>query len=112
MFFANGEDYREAAQAGEVLSRLVALMKQTNERIRVVGYTDERGGAQRNAPLAQSRAERVLADLVTRGVSRERLIAVGRANGPDLSPTVGPDSPNRRVEFEIAFPGESAGARP
>lgn len=111
VFFGNGEDYRADAEASEVLSRLVTLLQRTQESLRVVGYTDERGGTQRNTPLAQARADRVAADLVTRGIPRERLIAVGRANGPDLSPTIGPESPNRRVEFEIAFPGESAGAR-
>ena len=33
----------------------------------------------------------------------QRLAAVGRANGPDLSASTGPQSPNRRVEFEIGF---------
>ena len=35
-----------------------------------VGHTDEKGGEERNAPLSQARAEKVVADLVERGVAR------------------------------------------
>jgi hypothetical protein len=33
---------------------------------------------------------------------------VGRNNIEDLSPVIGDASPNRRVEFEIGFDGETA----
>ena len=45
--------------------------------------------------------------LADRGVPRALLVAVGRPIGGDISPTVGPQSPNRRVEFEIGFDGEA-----
>ena len=75
--------------------------------VRVAGYTDERGGLNRNNPLAQSRADTVVDALVALGVARERLVAVGRANGVNLSNTTGPASANRRVQFEIGFAGEA-----
>lgn len=112
IFFANNDDYRVPAQAESVLARIADLMGRTDVLLRVVGYTDERGGLTRNGPLAAQRADKVLTDLVQRGIPRDRLVPVGRPNGPDLSPTIGPDSPNRRVEFEIGFPGESAGVPP
>jgi outer membrane protein OmpA-like peptidoglycan-associated protein len=74
--------------------------------VRVVGYTDEKGGEERNTPLSQARAEKVLADLAARGIPASRLVAVGRNDSADLSPFVGDASPNRRVEFEIGFAGE------
>ena len=106
IFFGNSEDYRDSARAEAVLDEIARLAKDARVLVRVVGYTDERGGQTRNAPLAQSRADKVAQALVTRGVSRSLIVAVGRASGPDLSPMTGPDSANRRAEFEVGFEGE------
>lgn len=106
VFFANNDDYRETQATARLLDTVAGLVKEAKATIRVVGYTDERGVQTRNSQLAQSRADKVAQDLVDRGVMRRQLIAVGRAAGPDISPTTGPDSSNRRVEFEIAFEGE------
>lgn len=111
IFFGNGDDYRAPEKAEAVMDDVVRLMKDTNVALRVVGYTDERGGAPRNAPLSQQRADKVLQGLIARGAVRERLTAIGRPGGPDLSTNVGPSSPNRRVEFEIGFDGEMAGGQ-
>jgi outer membrane protein OmpA-like peptidoglycan-associated protein len=109
IFFGEGANYRDSAAAERALGELAELIKATEDTVRVAGYTDERGGQTRNTPLAQSRAQRVVDDLVALGVPRGRLISVGRANGPDLSPDIGPTSPNRRVEFEPTFRGEIGG---
>lgn len=106
VFFASGTDYRDAAAASAFLDEVARLVRATDVVVRVVGYTDETGGQQRNSPLSQSRADRVLADLVQRGAPRERLVAVGRATAIDISPRTGADSANRRVELEIGFIGE------
>jgi outer membrane protein OmpA-like peptidoglycan-associated protein len=109
VFFGNGTDYRNAGPAERTIDTLAALVKDTEALVRVVGYTDERGGQQRNQPLSQSRADKVLEALVQRGVARERLVAIGRVNSIDLSPSTGVGNPNRRVEFEIGFDGEQGG---
>lgn len=111
IFFTVDTEFRDAAETTRVLDELASLARETNAVIRVVGYTDEAGGASRNAPLAQARAERVVAGLASRGVSPENLIAVGRPNAAPLAPGTGPDSPNRRAEFELGFHGER-GRRP
>lgn len=111
VFFANTVDYRTPEAAEATLDKLKALMAETTTLVRVVGYTDERGGTNRNTPLSQSRADKVVADLVARGVPGDRLVAVGRALGPDISPSTGVGSPNRRVEFEIGFAGEAGSPR-
>jgi hypothetical protein len=49
-----------------------------------------------------------VAALLARSVPAGRLVAVGRLDSLDLSPTSGESSPNRRVEFEVGFEGEGA----
>jgi outer membrane protein OmpA-like peptidoglycan-associated protein len=107
VFFANGDDYREPARAQRIIGELAQLTKDARAILRVVGYTDERGGQGRNSPLAQTRADKVANALVALGVPRNRVVTVGRSTGPDISPSTGPDSPNRRVEFEVGFEGEA-----
>jgi outer membrane protein OmpA-like peptidoglycan-associated protein len=50
-----------------------------------------------------------MSDLVARGIPPNRLIAVGRLNGVPIAQGSGTESPNRRVEFELAFDGEKGG---
>ena len=108
VFFVKDTDYREPQTASAALDELAQLMKETDAVVRIVGFTDEKGGLERNVPLSQARADKVLAELTVRGIAPDRLVAIGRNNIEDLSPVVGEGSPNRRVEFEIGFAGESA----
>ena len=106
IFFAKDTDYRDHKTAAAALDQLAPLIKDSNVLVRVIGYTDEKGGEERNTPLSQARAEKVMADLVARGIPTSRLVAVGRNDSADLSPFVGDASPNRRVQFEIGFVSE------
>jgi outer membrane protein OmpA-like peptidoglycan-associated protein len=106
LFFTKDTDYHDPQGAAAALDELAQLIKDTNVLVRVVGYTDEKGGEEHNTPLSQARAEKVMADLSEHGVPASRLVAVGRSDSADLSPFVGDASPNRRVEFEIGFSGE------
>lgn len=108
LFFAKDTDYRDPQAAAAALDELASLIKNADALVRVVGYTDEKGGEERNTPLSQARAEKVVAELAERGVPQERLVAVGRNDSADLSPVLGEASPNRRVEFEIGFRDEGA----
>jgi outer membrane protein OmpA-like peptidoglycan-associated protein len=108
IFFSESDNYRSEGDAERAMSGLVALMQGNDLLVRVIGYTDEQGSPAQNGPLALSRATKVVGDLTGRGIDASRLVAVGRANGRDLSPDTGPLSPNRRVEFEVGFAGERA----
>lgn len=107
IFFSNDIQMRQPERAAATLDELAALIKRSDAVIRVVGYTDEAGGPQRNNPLSQQRASRVVEELMARGVSSFRLLTVGGAQQADISNRNGPQSPNRRVEFELAFDGEA-----
>jgi outer membrane protein OmpA-like peptidoglycan-associated protein len=82
-------------------------MAGNNTVVRVVGYTDGLGGADRNSPLSLSRANKVESDLIAAGVPRNRLIVLGRTDLRNISNDEGAGSPNRRVEFEVGFEGEA-----
>ena len=108
IFFGNGSDFRDAKSAAEILDQLARRLKANPDVIiRVVGYTDERGGNTINSNLAQTRADRIAAALTDRGISANRIASVGRLTAKDLSRTAGVNSANRRVEFEIGFIGET-----
>lgn len=106
VFFANATDYRDAAATQRTLSELAALLREASTPIRVVGYTDDVGNQPSNTTLAQGRAEKVRQDLVAQGAPDRLLIILGRRDTQDISPSQGPDSPNRRVIFEVAYEGE------
>ena len=74
--------------------------------MRIVGYADERGAQTRNATVSLARAQRIAAELAARGVPASRLVVVARSNSIEISSSTGPQSANRRVEFEIGFVGE------
>jgi len=89
------------ADSGPILDRLHAGLVGGGGKVVVEGHTSSEGKASYNRDLSRRRAEAVVADLVRRGIPRERLTAAGR--GPD-APIAGNDdeagrSINRRVEI-------------
>ena len=106
IFFGVRADYRNPASADQTLREAAQLIKDAGILVRVVGYTDEAGAAGRNSAVALDRAKAVQQDLIARGVPESLLSIVGRTKVADLSPNPGPNSPNRRVEFELSFQGE------
>ncbi len=89
----------------ELLNTVADAMIQQEgiERVRIEGHTDDQGAADFNLELSQGRAESVMSYLISRGVSPERLRAVGFG---EQEPVATNDTPwgrqkNRRVEFDI-----------
>jgi outer membrane protein OmpA-like peptidoglycan-associated protein len=107
IFFTKDTSYRDPQLAATALDELAKLIQTNDVLVRVVGFTDEKGGQERNIPLSQARADKIVSELTSRGVPAARLVAVGRNNIQDLSPVIGDASPNRRVEFETGFEGEA-----
>lgn len=108
IFFTNEVGFRLPEQAGATLDELAGLMRGNDVLIRVVGYTDDQGAADRNLALSEARSKAVIDALKARKVPADRLVAVGRFDAIGISPERGAASPNRRVEFEVGFVGEGA----
>ena len=86
------------------LSRMLEeLKRRPAPDILVIGHTDRVGHDEENDVLSRMRAERVKADLVTIGISEERIRASGRGEREPIIPTAdGVDEPrNRRVEINV-----------
>lgn len=88
-----------------LLERLAKLILEHPEyiHIQVEGHTDERGGDNFNQRLSRDRAESVMKFLVSHGVAKDRLNAVGYGS---TRPLVDKRSEhawfmNRRVEFQV-----------
>jgi outer membrane protein OmpA-like peptidoglycan-associated protein len=95
---------RIKSQAAENLRTLVAsLDKYPNTDLLIVGHTDSVGAADYNRDLSQRRATAAAEYLVSQGVMRSRLNAVGRGETEPIA-TNDSDSGrqlNRRVEVAI-----------
>ncbi|MEM7747842.1 MAG: OmpA family protein, partial [Pseudomonadota bacterium] len=70
IFFSNGDDFRDATASEKIIDDLAKLLAKTSAMLRIAGYTDETGRQNRNNPLAQSRADKVLELLVAKGIAR------------------------------------------
>lgn len=72
-------------------------------RVRIEGHTDNRGTATRNLDLSKRRAASVMAALVAKGISRDRLASngYGMERPIDSNTTDDGRQRNRRVEFHI-----------
>jgi OOP family OmpA-OmpF porin len=93
------------SDATAILDDAVALLKGSDEvvQVRVEGHTDSLGSEAYNQTLSQSRAEAVVAYLVSAGVSGDNLIPVGMGEGFPVAnnDTEAGRAANRRVDFVV-----------
>lgn len=79
-------------------------MDAENYSVKVIGYTDNVGGAQYNLRLSRRRAEAVADFYAQNGISRDRIVTVGRGEAPnpciDRRPGRGCRA-NRRAESQL-----------
>lgn len=84
------------------LQEIARLLKEKSQlKILVVGHTDASGSFAYNRSLSQQRAETVVADLVSKGISADRLFPVGVAFASPVAANISEDgrAKNRRVEL-------------
>ena len=106
VFFAEDTELRDPAVARRQLAELTDLLAGTAVRLRLIGYTDPLGDPQNNNRLALERARAIAQELSKLGVPASRLILAGRAKEGLIASDQGPNSANRRVEFQLAFANE------
>jgi large repetitive protein len=84
------------------------------KKLRIEGYTDDRGSAARNLSISQARAEAVVDYLVQKGVDRQRLVAQGFGRTQPVAPnsTAAGRELNRRVEFRVIESAVESAAQP
>ena len=79
------------------------LLSNANYRVIIEGHTDNRGADDYNQTLSEKRAENVLTFLVGKGVSPDRLSAVGYGKSRPVDTNETPDGRkrNRRVDLVV-----------
>ena len=108
LFFGEGTAFRDPALAMRRIDRLAALLAAVPDiRLRVAGFTDGDNRTPANAQLALGRATAVADALIQRGIGADRFVLLGgHRRDAAISSETGPNSPNARVEFSLAFRGE------
>ncbi len=89
-------------ESSATITEMAKLLKNSpNLRVLVVGHTDTDGSFEYNRSLSQRRAESVVADLVNRGIAKERLFPVGMSFASPVATNASPEgkAKNRRVEL-------------
>lgn len=88
-----------------VLDEVASILKQNLQiqRLEIGGHTDAVGAALANKRLSLRRAQSVLGYLVSVGVDRRRLVAVGYGQEKPIANNATPEGriANRRVEFRV-----------
>jgi K(+)-stimulated pyrophosphate-energized sodium pump len=94
-------------ESQEQLNNIAAdLTAYPDIRVKVGGYTDNVGSAERNLQLSQARANSVVAELVRKGISPDRLTAegYGQQNPIADNSTAEGRAQNRRVSVNVTQP--------
>ncbi|MGH1352065.1 MAG: OmpA family protein [Methyloligellaceae bacterium] len=110
IFFGEEDDIRDPELVARLLKEFSGILMSSKARIRVIGYTDPTGTPHGNVALAVKRATKISKELMKYGVPASRLKVLGRPKGLLLSYDKGPNSSNRRVEFELIYEEETVEA--
>jgi OmpA-OmpF porin, OOP family len=73
IFYDVNKDLPNAASAGDVSLIIGYMIANPESKIRLIGYADTRGGAEKNKALSQRRAKNLTDILVSKGISRDRV---------------------------------------
>jgi len=91
-------------QSQEQLNNIAAILAAyPNVRMKVGGFTDNVGGADRNLQLSRDRANAVAAEMVRRGIPPDRLVAEGYGEQYPIADNSTEEgrARNRRVSMQV-----------
>ena len=103
LYFATNKTYI-LPQSEQAMSDLAQfLLDNPSVSIRITGHTDAVGTDEANQILSEGRANAVRADLIKRGVAKDRIEAEGKGEKEPVAPNDNEEgrAKNRRVEFII-----------
>jgi outer membrane protein OmpA-like peptidoglycan-associated protein len=102
MFFATDKTKILSSSEPALMELYSLLQDNPNIRIRIIGHTDDVGKDDYNQRLSQARAEAVVSYLVSKGIEKERLTAVGYGESE-------PKEVNKKVaeQYEFLEEGDS-----
>ncbi|MBN8575603.1 MAG: OmpA family protein [Cytophagales bacterium] len=103
LIFAQGKAVIDPKSYAE-LDEVVAMLKENSKmEIQLEGHTDNRGNAEANVALSQSRVEAVKKYLVAKGISKNRVMtkAFGGSKPIATEDTEEARANNRRVEMRV-----------
>jgi outer membrane protein OmpA-like peptidoglycan-associated protein len=103
LFFVQSKAELLPESIPELEKLYLLLVKKPTLRIELGGHTDNQGSRNANLSLSEERANAVKTFLVTRGISNERLIAVGYGSAKPIASNLSVESrsQNRRVEVKV-----------
>lgn len=103
MFFAIGKTSILPGSEQALQELYEWLMEHPTARMLITGHTDNVGSAFANQRLSEGRARAVREDLIRRGISPERIEAVGKGEAEPITSNATEEGRalNRRVEFTI-----------
>ncbi len=103
LFFATNETTILPESEASLQEIYEFLTDNKDVRIRIIGHTDSVGSDEDNQTLSEGRANSVKDNMVARGISADRIEAIGKGESEPIetNDTEEGRAQNRRVEFEI-----------
>ena len=104
LLFAKGSDQLTDAAKAQIDAIGQVVAKNPNQKVTVLGYTDNRGGEALNKSLSEKRAESVKAELAKGGVPAANIQAVGKGSADPIASNdqAAGRAQNRRAEIRLA----------
>ena len=102
IFYFDFDQATLSADTRAALDAQIAVLKDSNAKVRLEGHADERGTREYNMALGERRANAVANYLVINGVARYRIEAVSYGEECPMAPSSDDSiwSQNRRVELK------------
>ena len=85
------------------LDEMVAVLSENDQRIEIIGHTDDKGSAPYNLKLGQERSKAIKALLVAKGIDASRINSTSKGESDPLVPNTTEENKakNRRTEIKI-----------
>lgn len=96
------DEYKVAKSSYPILDRIINIMKHNSDvKIEIAAHTDNIGSFEYNMDLSRKRAQSIMDYMVSRGIPKDRLKAVGYGESRPIASnqTESGRQKNRRVEF-------------